>query len=473
MPILAIDQGTTSTRALCVGDDGRVTITQVVKHRQFYPQPGWVEHDPDELIASIETCLSTSPPVDAMGIDNQGESCLAWHAETKQAISPVIVWQDNRTQSNIEQLRKAGHEARVLELSGLPLDPYFSASKLAWIVTHIPGAKTLLHQGKLRLGTTDAFFMDRLAGKFITDITTASRTALMNLQTGHWDRELCALFHVPLAALPEIVPTTGALATITSQGRSIPVTASVVDQQASLYGHGCRNKGDAKITFGTGAFALSITGSDVQRSPEQGLLPTIAWQHSKSPPVYALDGGVYCAGSAVEWGRKMGLFDDYAQINQFQHPAAIERDLVFVPALAGLACPHWDRRAAGIWAGLSLETTKQDLMQSILEGVAFRAGEVIDAMSTFTRVADSISIDGGVSVNPYFCQFLANVLSRTVRVKPMAELTAIGTAQLAGADKISLQPHNQPEIAYQPDGDFGKYHKQFKRAIDMARGWRQ
>ena len=222
----------------------------------------------------------------------------------------------------------------------------------------------MLRQGKLRLGTTDAYFLDRLAGRFVTDISTASRTSLLNLESGEWDDELCELFKVPRQALPEIVATTGDLGSIESQGRRIPVTASVVDQQASLYGHGCRNIGDAKITFGTGAFALVITGDQPQRSPEQGLLPTVAWETVPGKPMYALDGGVYCAGSAVEWARKLGLFDDYAEINQFSGASAIERDLVFVPALSGLACPHWDRRAAGLWLGLSLETERADLVRN-------------------------------------------------------------------------------------------------------------
>ena len=303
MTILAIDQGTTSTRALCVHADGRTEVTHVVKHRQFYPQLGRVEHDADELIAAIEACIEASPQASAIGIDNQGESCLAWHAETRRAITPVIVWQDNRTQTTIEKLKLDGYEDRVLQLTGLPLDSYFSASKLAWILHHSEEAVSLLREGKLRMGTTDAYFLDRLAGRFVTDISTASRTSLMNLQSGEWDSELCDLFGVPMQVLPEIVPTTGVLGEITQHGRSVAVSASVVDQQASLYGHGCRQVGDSKITFGTGAFALAVTGNEPLQSPEQGLLPTVAWQMTGSKPVYALDGGVYCAGSAVEWAR--------------------------------------------------------------------------------------------------------------------------------------------------------------------------
>jgi glycerol kinase len=473
MPVLAIDQGTTSTRALRVDDDGKVDITRTVRHEQFYPAAGRVEHDAEQLIASLLDCIESAADVDAIGIDNQGESCLAWHADSKQAIGPVIVWQDNRTEAQIEQLKRDGREAQVLEISGLPLDSYFSASKLAWILKNNDTAAALLRQGKLRMGTTDAFFLDRLSGRFVTDITTASRTSLLNLETGEWDADLCQLFGVPLEVLPEIVSTTGDFGAVECRGRKIPITASVVDQQASLYGHGCRAAGDAKITFGTGAFALAVTGDSPLRSPEQGLLPTVAWQLQGEPPAYALDGGVYCAGSAVEWGRKLGLFESYDEINRFERGPAIERELAFVPALSGLACPHWDRRAAGTWIGLSLDTDRRDLAQSLLEGIAFRAAEVVAAMGEFVEIGAGVSIDGGVAVNPYFCQFLADLLARRVSVKPMAELTAIGTAQLAGAADIDLEGGSDAVHHYRPGADMERARERFAEAVSRAKSWRQ
>ena len=470
MSVLAIDQGTTSTRALRVDADGRIEITRSVRHQQHYPAAGWVEHDPEELIASLESCIESAPDVQAIGIDNQGESCLAWHADSGRAISPVIVWQDNRTETVIEQLKRDGGEAQVLETAGLPLDSYFSASKMAWILQHCEAAPRLLREGKLRIGTTDAFFLDRLTGRYVTDITTASRTSLLNLESGSWDEDLCALFGVPLEVLPEIVPTTGELGCVERGNRSIPITASVVDQQAALYGHGCRNAGDMKITFGTGAFALALTGDQLSRSPEQGLLPTVAWQKADQAPVYALDGGVYCAGSAVEWGRKLGLFDSYEEINEFRRAAAIERNLAFVPALSGLACPHWDRRAAGIWIGLSLDTDRRDLAQSILEGIAFRAAEVVGAMNSLVEIGDEISIDGGLSANPYFCQFLADLLDRQVTVRALTEITALGTAQLAGAEVGDLDDGSRH---YRPAADRSEARELFAEAVVRARGWRK
>ena len=468
MSVLAIDQGTTSTRALRVDAEGGSEITCSVRHQQYFPAPGRVEHDPEELIASLESCIDSAPDADAIGIDNQGESCLAWHADTGRAISPVIVWQDNRTEPLIERLKRDGGEAQVLESAGLPLDSYFSASKMAWILEHCDQAPELLRRRKLRIGTTDAFFLDRLAGRYVTDITTASRTSLLNLETGNWDEDLCALFGVPVEVLPEIVATTGDLGSVRRGGRSVPIRASVVDQQAALYGHGCRAAGDMKITFGTGAFALALTGDRLIRSPEQGLLPTVAWQLQGESPVYALDGGVYCAGSAVEWGRKLGLFETYAEINRFERGAAISRGIAFVPALSGLACPHWDRRAAGIWIGLSLDTDRRDLVQSLLEGIAFRAAEVVRAMDTLVGIGNEVSIDGGLSANPYFCQFLADLLQRQVTTRAMAELTALGTAQLAGAGEVSADQSR----CYEPGPDRSEAVELFSEAVSRSRDWR-
>nr|WP_132766047.1 FGGY family carbohydrate kinase [Pseudomonas aeruginosa] len=267
MRIAALDQGTTSTRVLVASQDGSADIQLALRHQQHHPQSGWVEHDPLELLANLQRCLEASGRVDAIGLANQGESCMAWDARSGEPLSPLIVWQDNRTTPHIERLRASGAEALVLERSGLPLDAYFSASKLGWIVEHLPAARRALKAGRLRLGTSDAWFLDRLCGTFATDVTTASRTALMNLAEGRWDPDLCALFGVPIECLPEIRDTVGHFGVI----GNTPLTASVVDQQASLYGHGCRQPGDAKITFGTGAFALTLSGERIIRSPETGL----------------------------------------------------------------------------------------------------------------------------------------------------------------------------------------------------------
>lgn len=433
MRVIAIDQGTTSTRALVVDEAGRIEPVLSRPHRQIYPRTGWVEHDPEELIASIEACLDAAGGFDdlcAVGIDNQGESCLAWDAASGEAITPVIVWQDDRTRHETERLRAEGVEGLVLERAGLPLDPYFSASKLGWIMREVPQARALAERGTLRLGTTDAFFLDRLTGRFETDVSTASRTSLMNLERCEWDDELCRLFGVPLEALPRIVATTGDFGAVGCGSRHVPLSASIVDQQASLYGHGCRNAGDAKITFGTGAFALAVTGA-LKRTSAGGPLPTVAWRKAGEPPTYALDGGIYSASAAVNWARGLGLFADFSEIGEFSTEPAIARGLAFVPALSGLACPHWDRSARGAWLGLALDTSPADMVQALLEGVAFRTAEVLAAMATVQALRSPVSIDGGMAANAYFNQFLSNVLDREIVVSAEPELTAIGTAALA------------------------------------------
>ncbi|MCC7320772.1 MAG: glycerol kinase [Rubellimicrobium sp.] len=424
MKALAIDQGTTSTRAFVVDGTG-IRPVHAVSHRQIHPAPGRVEHDPEEILANIRACLAAAPAVDCAGLDNQGESCLAWDARTGEAISPVIVWQDDRTARTCADLARAGVDVLVRERAGLPLDPYFAGSKLGWIMAHVPRARDLARSGHLRLGTTDAFFRDRLTGRFETDPTTASRTALMDLRRRVWDAELCAAFGVPMAALPPIRATTGALGLLPG---GIPLTASVVDQQAALHGHGARRPGDAKITFGTGAFALTLTGELAESAT---LLPTIAWEEGGAAPVHALDGGVYTAASAVNWARGIGLFGTWDEIGDFAAPPAISRGLAFVPALAGLAAPHWDRGTRGAWFGLELGTTRADMMQALLEGVAFRMTEVVDAMARAVPVRAPVSIDGGMSRNPWFCRFLADVLGQELRIPAESELTALGCGQLA------------------------------------------
>lgn len=467
MRVVAIDQGTTSTRAFVLDQTGVGNIVCTREHRQIHPKPGWVEHDPEELLRHISECLEAAGPVDAIGIDNQGESCLAWDGKTGEAISPVIVWQDRRTERTIGKLKTDGAEELTMVKAGLPLDSYFSASKLAWILDNIPAARDLLAKGRLRLGTTDAFFLDRLTGTYTTDVTTASRTSLFNLETLQWDPDLCDIFGIPIDALPEIRPTMGDFGAV----GNIPVTVSIVDQQASLYGHRCRQPGDIKITFGTGAFALAITGDSLLRTPGNGLLPTLAWQSMAEKPTYALDGGVYCAGSAINWAKALGLFTTFDEINAFAAPPAIGRNLAFVPALTGLGCPYWDGSAAGLWIGMSLDTSAKDMVQAILEGIAFRTAQVVDAMSEHVSIGKDISIDGGMSSNPYFCQFLSDVLQKQIVVQTMGELTALGTAVMAmGSNRVGDNETAQYR-SYLPAASHEKGKARFAEAVSRSRNW--
>jgi glycerol kinase len=467
----AIDQGTTSTRALVVDAQGAGRIVCSVSHQQYCPQPGRVEHDPEELVRNILRCAEACGNVASLGIDNQGESCLAWNSQTKEAVSPVIVWQDSRTADFLEQLQRDGCAPIIREKTGLPLDSYFSAAKLGWICRNLPEAKRLQNRGLLRLGTTDAFFLDRLTGRCVTDVTTASRTSLMNIHTCQWDEELCRLFGVPVEVLPEIVPTVGDFGAVALKERTVSVTASVVDQQAALYGHGCSKAGEAKITFGTGAFALVVT-KGLHLSSSSGLLPTVAWQLRGEKPVYALEGGVYAAGAAVEWGRSMGFFDDFTAINSFDRPAAIKRGMAFVPAFTGLGCPHWERSAGGLWLGFSVDTDKKDAMQAILEGIAFRAAEVVEEIDRATGIRSTLTLDGGVSANPYLCQFFANVLQRPLTVLRAREFTAFGTAYLAAGEDAKPPDFTAEGEKYSPQEDLTLEFKKFKKALQRSREWR-
>jgi glycerol kinase len=471
MRIAAIDQGTTSTRILVVEDDGTARVAHAVRHRQIHPAPGHVEHDPEEIVAAIEACLAAAGPVDAIGLDNQGESCLAWDAVTREALSPIIVWQDNRTAEATERLKADGAETLTLERAGLPLDPYFSASKLAWILANVPAAAAARRAGRLRLGTTDAFFLDRLAGSAATDMATASRTSLMNLGTGAWDPELCALFGVPIEALPPIVEPVSNLGSI----GGIPVTASIVDQQAALYGHGCRADGDLKITFGTGAFCLAVTGERIVRAPGRGLLPTLAWSIGGRRS-YAVDGGVYDAGAAVEWAQRIGLVEDLAEIAAFDAAPAIERGLAFVPALSGLACPHWDRGAAATFIGMAGDTTRRDLQQALVEGIALATAEVVTAIDAEVPVGDTLSVDGGLTRSPYLLETLAAATGRRVRVAAFEEMTAFGTAALAaeGLGRTLASPVS-PEggrLVEPRPVDREAWRGRFAEAVSRAKRWR-
>lgn len=471
MLVAAIDQGTSSTRTLLVDQTGNLRVAHSLSHQQYYPQEGWVEHDPVELLNNVRACVEAAGAVAALGIDNQGESCLAWRSDTHEALTPVIVWQDKRSLACTESMKQQGLEAETLNRAGLPLDPYFSASKLGWIMQNVPAAKEALLQGKLRLGTTDAYFLDCLTDRFVTDITTASRTSLMNLRSGQWDAELCQLFGIPMECLPEIVPSTGDFGTLRSSAGDIPLTASIVDQQAALYGFHCREPGQAKITFGTGAFALMCTGHDIHHHPEKGLLPTVAWQKAGKPPVYALDGGVYTASAAINWARSLGLFNTLDTINHFESGPAIDSGLVFVPALSGLGCPHWDPRARGQWMGLSIDHGAPQLVQSILEGVAFRAAEVLESMTSCVARTGALQIDGGMSRNPYFVQFLSDTLACPVNVAAVPELTGLGTALLA-ADGAGIAISSSPRVSTcQPLSDRQSSRQRFAEAVAMSRQW--
>ena len=477
--VLAIDQGTTATKSYTLDTAGQFTFCRSLEHRQIYPQPGWVEHDPQALLNNVQASIEAAADVDAIGIDNQGETVIAWDGESGRPIYNAIVWQDQRTTKFTDGLKAQGAERLTLERAGLPLDPYFSASKLRWILQNVPKAQALLKKGRLKLGTSDSFFLHRLTGEYATDVTTASRTSLMNLDSCDWDPDLCEIFKIPLEILPQIRSTTDHFGVVlASGGRKIPITASVVDQQAALLGHGCFRAGQIKATFGTGVFALANVGEHIKCDHARGILSTIAWQLSDQKPVYAVDAGVYNAGSAINWVKNLGLFGDFADIDRFDPPCAISRGLVFVPALSGLACPYWDRSAAGLWLGLSLETSRQDLCQAVLEGIAFRTAQLLDALFHLTGKRSYISVDGGLINNSYFCQFLADITQYKIVVPISPDITAFGTGRLAliggGLAKnfSDLAPAGEPKSTITPLRDLTHLKSRFDEAVNRCRNWR-
>ncbi len=466
MRVLALDQGTTSTRGIVLEADGALRPVHAVAHRQRRPAPGRVEHDPEALLANLRACLDAAGAVDAVGLANQGESCLAWDAATGEPITPVLVWLDDRAEPACARLRAAGAEPESRALSGLPLDPYFSASKLGWIMAEVPEARRLHAKGRLRLGTTDAFFLQRLTGRCVTDMATASRTGLMSLATGAWDERLCALHGVPADTLPPIAPSVGDFGAVSTPGGRAPLTASIVDQQAALWGHGKRGPGAVKITFGTGAFALAVAGSAPPTTDPAGPLPTVAWALPEGVR-YALEGGVWCAGAALDWAREAGLAADPATLDPAAPPAAA-RGLLFVPALAGLGCPHWDRAARGAFFGLGLDTGSGDLTRAVLEGVAFRAAEVVDAFARVGRVEGAVAIDGGMAGSPAFHGFLADVLDRPVEVALQPELTAGGVASLAALGLGATLEPGRPSLRIEPRGGAARWRAVFAEARAAA-----
>lgn len=464
---LGIDQGTTATKGCIVEADGQSRVLSGPRHRQFHPAPGAVEHDPEELLAAIRSVLHAAGPVDGVGLAHQGETVIAFDAATGRAIHPAIVWLDTRTEAAVARMRAAGYGAAVQARAGLPLESYFAAPRLAWLFDQVPEARRLYAEGRLRLGTSDAFFLFRLTGRFVTDRSAASRTSLMNLGTGEWDDALCAIFGVPRATLPEILPSAGRLGAIDG----VPVFASAVDQQAALYGHGCRAPGEVKITFGTGAFALALTGERAVREPQSGLVPTVAWE-TDAGRTYALDGGIYNAASAVDWARDLGLFSDWREIDAFDGASAIARGIAFVPALSGLACPHWDRAAAGLFIGMDLATTRHDLARAVLEGVALRAAELVDAFGRHIAAAPALRIDGGLARNGYFCRFLAAASGRRID-RLEAGATALGAALLArrgaGLDpEIAAVP---PVTRFSAAALDPALRERFADAVSRAKAW--
>jgi glycerol kinase len=440
--ILAIDQGTTGSTCLVIGEDAQVVGRAYSEFRQHYPQPGWVEHDAEEiwdvtLFVAREAIKSAKDvEIAGIGITNQRETVVVWDRKTGAPVYRAIVWQDRRTADICRSLKSAGKEEWVRARTGLVLDPYFSGTKLTWLLQQKPELRKRAEAGELAAGTIDCWLIWKLTGgrTHATDPTNASRTLLYNIDTRSWDDELCKLLEVPRALLPEVKPSSGLFGETERDlfGKNIPVAGVAGDQQAALFGHGCVAQGQAKNTYGTGAFLLLNTGQERVAS-KHGLLTTVACA-SKGEACYALEGSIFIAGAAVQW-----LRDELQIIQRADETAAMARSVednggvYFVPAFVGLGAPHWDPEARGTLVGLTRGSTRAHVARAALESMAYSTHDVLHAMiSDSGAKASELAVDGGASQNEWLMQFQADVLDLPVVRPKLVECTAAGAAGLAG-----------------------------------------
>jgi glycerol kinase len=474
--LLAIDQGTTSSRVVVYDARLRPVSQAQAEVPPTYPKPGWVEHDPAALVSSVgplvEQALAgagiAADRLAAVGLTNQRETTVVWDRETGRAIGPALVWQDRRTADFCEQHRE--RRAWVSQRTGLVLDPYFSATKIAWLLEHIPGARAKAEAGALAAGTVDTLLLWHLTGgrRHVTDATNASRTLLMDLRTLRWADDLCGFFGVPAGILPEILPSAGEFGRTSGLGYlpdGLPITGVAGDQQASLVGQGCLSAGQAKCTYGTGAFLLAHTGEKPVPS-SRGLITTLAATLGQGPPQYALEGSVFIAGAAVQWFRDgLKAVGAAPEIDRLYPDGDPESGVVFVPALTGLGAPHWDPDARGTIFGLTRATSVADLARATLEGVAFQIADLITAVDAdLPSSLTDLRVDGGMARSDPFLQFQADLLNLTLRRSPQAESTALGAALLAGLG-VGLWPDPAAAAALLETGT-----QTFKPARDTS--WR-
>ena len=440
--ILAIDQGTTSTRAIPFDREARPVSSAQRELTQHYPRPGWVEHDPEEIWQSaLATAREAIAAVDAsriagIGITNQRETAVVWDRATGEPIYPAIVWQDRRTADACAKLKAEGAEPLVQSKTGLLLDPYFSATKVAWILDNVPGARTRAEKGELAFGTVDSFLLWRLTGGAVhaTDITNASRTMVYDIRQQRWDGELYRLFGVPEAILPQVRDNSGMFG-LTAPGlfeRQLPISGMAGDQQAALFGQRCFEPGDAKSTYGTGCFMLLNTGDEAVRSNNR-LLTTPAYRIGGSTH-YALEGAIFVAGAAIKWLRdSLGIIAEASAAEGMARRVPDDHGVYLVPAFVGLGAPHWEPGARGAIHGLTFDCGRDHLVRAALEAVAYQSLDLMGAMAADSGAATrSMRVDGGMAANDWLCQFLADILAVPVERPANLETTALGAAFIAG-----------------------------------------
>jgi glycerol kinase len=440
--VLALDQGTTSSRAILFNRSGIVIGQKQLPFGQIFPRPGWVEHDPGEIWSTqlaaargaIEAAQIESDQVAAIGITNQRETAILWDRATGEPVYNAIVWQCRRSAEICDELRALGLSDTVREKTGLVLDPYFSATKLMWLFDRVPGLRRRAERGEILFGTVDSWLIYKLSGAHLTDPTNASRTLLFNIETGAWDEDLLRLFKIPEGILPRVVPSSGRFAMARKEflGAEIPIAGCAGDQQAALFGHACFEPGSAKNTYGTGCFSLMNTGKTPVAS-RHGLLTTVAWDLGDGF-TYALEGSVFIAGAVIQWLRdQMGLVSEAAESEALARSVEDSGEVFLVPAFVGLGAPYWDADARGTVVGITRGTTKAHFVRAALESIAYQSRDLLDAMErdAGTRIP-FIKADGGASGNSFLMQFQADVLDRRVILPEVGETTALGAAYLAG-----------------------------------------
>jgi len=492
--ILALDQGTTSSRAILFNHDGQAVAVAQEEFAQLFPQPGWVEHDPESI---WETQLSTArkalaearieaTDIAGIGIANQRETTVVWDRRTGKPVYNAIVWQCRRTAALCDRLRDEGWEDTIRSKTGLVIDAYFSGTKLSWLLDHVPGLREKAENGNVLFGTIDSFLIWRLTGgrTHVTDVSNASRTMLFNIHTLDWDDDILARLRVPKPMLPEVQASSRVygLTEIELLGAEVPLAGAAGDQQAALFGQACHEAGQAKNTYGTGCFLLLNTGGQAVTS-QTGLLTTIAWQLAdKGGVTYALEGSVFIAGAAIQWLRDgLGIIDHASEIEDLARAVADTGGVFFVPAFVGLGAPYWDAYARGTIVGLTRGTDRRHLARAALEAICFQSRDLLEAMMADSGIRlQALRVDGGAVANDLLMQLQADLMGVTVQRPAVTETTALGAAYLAGLgvgywpglDAISSQ--------WQADAEFlpaisarerDALYANWKRAVTRAQGW--
>ena len=483
--VLALDQGTTSSRAIVFDENGSMRAVAQKEFRQIFPQPGWVEHDADEIwstqlgvaVEAVAKAGLKNSEIAAIGITNQRETTVVWDRRTSKPICNAIVWQDRRTADRCRALKTAGHEKLFRERTGLVLDPYFSGTKLAWILDNVPDARARAEKGELAFGTVDSWLVWKLTDgqAHVTDPSNASRTLLFNIQTGEWDSELLKILNVPRSLLPEVRSSSE----VYGQMKGIPIAGIAGDQQAALFGQLCTEPGLAKNTYGTGCFMLMNTGTRLVTSKNQ-LLTTVAWRLGNRTE-YALEGSVFVAGAVVQWLRdSLGIIRNSADVEALAKSVPDSGGVYFVPAFVGLGAPHWDPYARGAIVGLTRGSTAAHIARAALDSIAFQTADVMQAMQADSGIElKELRVDGGASRNDLLMQFQADALGIPVIRPAVSETTAWGAACLAGLATGVWPSQRDLAKCWKADKSFAPQNSsreqgrlaEWRRAVDRAKAW--